>query len=493
MVNSFLRDICITYASENKVGLPLSAENMLNAITSWFMKYYSNLVPTISDNSTWQLYDVNTDKYIDTNIKATGTTGATGPKGDKGEQGDRGPKGDTGDKGERGAQGPQGERGEQGIPGPVGPKGDTGPAGPQGARGPQGVQGVEGPQGPIGPTGPQGPKGLDGTTFKPIGTVSSVDDLPPTANIGDAYWVGVTEPRNIWSYGWVGDALKWTNQGQIQGPTGPQGPQGERGPQGQQGAQGPVGPQGIQGPNGPQGPQGPRGIGLDGTTDLAYNSIDIRTTYDSVNGGNIDTTVTATTTEGTFTMVGSIPFPLYAGAHLVVGSNENNGGFVVGLDNNFVKKVDNAISKPSSSPNTTSLFAVDSNNNQQILSVGNGLLIENNSIRTNVSKKYLHNIYINGFGNDNGNYPYIIGLTLNSELNVAYTASSLKEKLLELLINDTRIAVNGSATNSQALFIAKKPDGDIYVYSGTASHYEGYSFDKITFNPSTTTIYDTIT
>lgn len=66
------------------------------------------------------------------------------------------------------------------------------------------------PQGPQGPRGPQGPSG---NSFRIIGSVSSVADLPSTAVAGDAFFVGVSAPRNVYVY----DALtnSWINQGPL--------------------------------------------------------------------------------------------------------------------------------------------------------------------------------------------------------------------------------------------------------------------------------------
>lgn len=148
--------------------------------------------------------------------------------------------------------------------------GATGPRGPQGATGPQGPQGVGVKDIEISPMSsteagiqyhmeitltdgtpvnvgdfiaPKGDKGQDGTSFKIIGTVNSVSELPTDASAGDAYFVGAEAPRDVYSY----DGTTWTNQGALQGPEGPAGPQGE---------------QGLTGARGPQGEQGPAGIGF---------------------------------------------------------------------------------------------------------------------------------------------------------------------------------------------------------------------------------------
>lgn len=186
----------------------------------------------------------------------------------------------------RGPQGIQGERGLQGIQGLQGVQGPVGPQGLQGIQGVKGETGAVGPAGPVGPQGETGPQGLqgepgrNGNDFTVIGTVSSTVSLPQDytdADIGKAWFVGTSTPREIYSWGYTeANVLGWTNQGALQGPPGPQGLTGERGPQGLQGATGNTGPQGEQGPQGitgetgPIGPQGPVGEtgpqGLQGET-----------------------------------------------------------------------------------------------------------------------------------------------------------------------------------------------------------------------------------
>ena len=151
-------------------------------------------------------------------------------------------------KGPAGAKGEQGEQGEQGV------------QGLQGIQGPQGIQGEPGAQGPQGVQGEQGPQGLPGASGKDfviIGTVNTTAQLPESAKAGDAYFVGQTAPRDVWTYD--GLTSTWVNQGKLQGPQGEKGEQGETGPQGVQGIQGVQGPQGIQGEQGPKGDTGATG------------------------------------------------------------------------------------------------------------------------------------------------------------------------------------------------------------------------------------------
>lgn len=150
--------------------------------------------------------------------------------------------------------------------------------------GPPGAQGATGPQGPVGPG------------VQVLGTLEDESQLPSSANLGDAYFIGCVlyvwgEPSTTATYadGWIksGDLCGPTGATGPTGPTGPAGPtgatgatgatgptgpagptgqQGNLGPpgatgaQGVQGLQGPAGPQGAQGNAGPEGPQGPEGI-----------------------------------------------------------------------------------------------------------------------------------------------------------------------------------------------------------------------------------------
>lgn len=178
-----------------------------------------------------------------------------------------GPQGPMGPRGEQGIQGPQGEQGIQGIQGERGPQGEQGIQGPQGE---QGIQGPIGPQGPRGVQGERGANGVDGRSFVISGQADTVNDLPaPTAQyLGDAFFVGTSEPRDIYACVEYNGVLSWENQGTlqgpqgeqgVQGPIGPQGVQGEQGIQGERGPQGPVGPQGEKGDKGDQGEQGVQG------------------------------------------------------------------------------------------------------------------------------------------------------------------------------------------------------------------------------------------
>lgn len=116
-----------------------------------------------------------------------GQKGEQGIQGLKGEQGIQGFQGEKGDIGEQGIQGVQGEKGDQGVQGErgiQGVKGDTGEQGIQGVQGEKGDQGIQGERGFV------GPKGDTGIGLSVLGSLTSEDELPLTAALGEAYLIG---------------------------------------------------------------------------------------------------------------------------------------------------------------------------------------------------------------------------------------------------------------------------------------------------------------
>lgn len=180
------------------------------------------------------------------NIKGPiGNTGPQGPKGETGEQGPQGLKGDPGVDGQNGADGITPHIGDNGN-WFIGDN-DTGKP----SRGEKGETGATGPKGPEGPQGLQGPAGKDGQSFKIVGSVNAVGDLPEpsTVEAGTAYFVGTTTPRDVYVVNVK--TSSWVNQGKLQGPEGPQGPKGEKGDTGLQGPKGETGEKGDTGAAGP--------------------------------------------------------------------------------------------------------------------------------------------------------------------------------------------------------------------------------------------------
>jgi Collagen triple helix repeat (20 copies) len=132
-------------------------------------------------------------------------------------------------------RGPRGVAGAAGAQGPAAAQGAQGPAGPQG---PQGDRGPQGEKGEKGDTGAQGAKGDPGAGVHVTGSVATADELPDSAEEGDAYIVTSTGHLHVWE----GD--EFVDTGLVQGPQGEQGPVGPAGPQGPKGDTGSTGPAG---------------------------------------------------------------------------------------------------------------------------------------------------------------------------------------------------------------------------------------------------------
>jgi len=257
----------------------------------------SRTYPKVIDGN-WYVWDVDSQVYVDTGVKATGDTGAginsitsntdgsltitldngqsvttaplKGDKGDKGDQGIQGVKGDKGDKGDTGEKGDKGEKGDQGL------KGDTG----------VGIESVtmnadytltvkltdgssvttdsiRGEKGETGATGPKGDTGVgvESVTMNQDYTLTIVLTDGSTLNTpslrgaqgiqgvkGDTGTgiESVTANADYTLTVELTDGTSVTTQS-LRGETGAQGPQGIQGIQG------------IQGPKGDTGEQGPKG------------------------------------------------------------------------------------------------------------------------------------------------------------------------------------------------------------------------------------------
>lgn len=120
-ISAQVQEICEWYAKKYSLTLPLSPEQLLNAIAEYAQMAtdphiffgeadpeYDYRIGDLRFSADWNVY-----QYTNTGWVLIGNI--------------RGPKGDTG------------EQGPQGIQGPAGPKGETGPAGPQGEQGEKGL------------------------------------------------------------------------------------------------------------------------------------------------------------------------------------------------------------------------------------------------------------------------------------------------------------------------------------------------------------------
>lgn len=151
-------------------------------------------------------------------------------------------------------------------------------------------RGEKGSKGDTGSTGPQGDKGDTGTGLEFAGRVDEYDDLPSSADDGEAYLVEDDDLVYVYDGGFPddGDGMSLKGEKGDQGPEGEQGPSGEANslsigsvdegeadaeitgsapsqtlnltlPEGPEGPKGDTGDKGDKGDTGPEGPEGPRG------------------------------------------------------------------------------------------------------------------------------------------------------------------------------------------------------------------------------------------
>lgn len=90
----------------------------------------------------------------------------------------------------------------------------------------------------IGPQGPKGDKGDSGNEFVVKGLKANTGSLPVTGSEGDAWFVGTSQPYDvyIWDVGLT--TPSWVNVGPLQGATGATGAPGDTGPTGATGPRG---------------------------------------------------------------------------------------------------------------------------------------------------------------------------------------------------------------------------------------------------------------
>lgn len=185
-------------------------------------------------------------------------------------------------------------------------KGEKGDRGEQGKQGVQGLTGPQGNTGPIGPQGVKGDKGDVGPAFNVQGTLASTSNLPtPTATMQDkgyAYIIPDTEgTKHIWVIqGPEGGPFQWVD----------------------------VGTAGV----GIQGPKGTDGVGLNTLThtDLVYG--DLTTTYDTVDGLTVYSTMRQTYDGTNHDSEVEYTIPIIGSDTILIDLDSGNNKLIVKLD-----------------------------------------------------------------------------------------------------------------------------------------------------------------
>ena len=171
-------------SASNNVKVEHVAET--STTTLWYGNLSAGEEAILSQEGTWDVYDLS---GLEKNYNMIGATGPAGSAG-----------GATGPTGPTGATGIQGIAGPQGVTGATGPTGATGVAvsgiqGPTGVTGPSGPFGSSGPGGTIGVTGPTGATGAQGTAFTgPTGATGATGATGPTGAVGSTGPTGANTP-----------------------------------------------------------------------------------------------------------------------------------------------------------------------------------------------------------------------------------------------------------------------------------------------------------
>ena len=183
---------------------------------------------------------------------------------------------------------------------------------------------------------------------------------------------------------------------------------------------------GLTGPQGPQGPQGPKGADGVGFNDATIiKVINDAITVDNT-GINLEQTTEVTTqSNGIFEINTQSKLPIAGSDTVVVDLAEDGTHANIHLDTNITNKLAKTLVTPTSTPTATEIVAVDNTNSQTMLAIGDGLSVENGTLKASggsggSSSLYLHHIKISGY---NGTF------TLINDDPTAYTMTSLENYL----------------------------------------------------------------
>ena len=191
----------------------------------------------------------------------------------------------------------------------------------------------------------------------------------------------------------------WANIKGPKGDTGATGPQGPQGPKGDTGATGPQGPKGDTGATGPQGPAGPAGGGDSRIVNINIVTADpTSVTADNEDGITITSQATITDTNGTYTATATNKVPIVGSDTITIDVNEDEK-VEAHLDSEIVAKLGKTLITPMSAPASTQLVGIDTTNSQANISIGDGLMLANNTLSAaggggSSKKLYLHSIVI---------------------------------------------------------------------------------------------------
>ena len=153
----------------------------------------------------------------------------------------------------------------------------------------------------------------------------------------------------------------------------------------------------LTGKNGADGAKGDKGDKGDGFNNLGSMVIATSNSVVSADDGfhvSINTQFKTIAGELIATATGSYTLPIEGSQTVVCDIDETNHKVNIHLEAGYKNKIDKALQLPSSTPSTTQLVGVATNNAQTMLGIGNGLSIVGGKLTAGSSDTFLNIIYL---------------------------------------------------------------------------------------------------
>ena len=119
----------------------------------------------------------------------------------------------------------------------------------------------------------------------------------------------------------------------------------------------------------------------------------------------------------------------------------------------------NALTKPTTTPSATQLVAVDNTNTQTMLNIGDGLSVENGSLKASGgtgTKKYMHYILFSFLLSE-------VDINLNIKLNIQFISTTADKFTKETLFNFLQNEYVGLEQDDNRCFIYSPADIPVYI------------------------------
>lgn len=133
-------------------------------------------------------------------------------------------------------------------------------------------------------------------------------------------------------------------------------------------------------PRGYTGAEGSAGVGFDDADEVSINGGDINITA-GVNGVNIEASFEVAVGEEILEIPSTMYLPLKGSESIVIDVDESGNFIDIHLDADIAAKLGRVLVTPMSAPASISIVAVDTSNAQTMLTLGDGLTVENGMLK----------------------------------------------------------------------------------------------------------------